>query len=92
MGLEFNKIYNMDCLSGLMEMPDESVGLLVTSLPYYNAREYSQWETVAEYMSDMKEIFEEVYRVLKNHRYIVVNVGDVLCKTARVSGLCKNCH
>lgn len=81
--MEVNKIYNMDCLDGLKAMPNESIDLMVTSPPYYNAREYSQWGTVEEYMKDMEGIFKELYRCMKNHKYIVVNVGDVVCQTGK---------
>lgn len=81
----FDKIYNKDCYTGLQELDMESVELCVTSPPYFNAREYSNWKTVDDYMRDMKNIFTEVYRVLKNHRYIVVNVGDVTCQTSEAS-------
>ena len=73
--MELNKIHNIDCLIGLKQMSDDSIDLMVTSPPYYNAREYSQWETVEDYMNDMKNIFIEVFRTLKNHHYIIVNVG-----------------
>ena len=81
--MEINKIYNMNCLEGLRQMEDESIDLMVTSPPYYNAREYSQWETVDSYMDDMKEIFTELYRCIKNHKYIVVNVGDVTSQVGK---------
>lgn len=32
--MELNRIYNMDCLAGMKEMPDESVDLVVTDPPY----------------------------------------------------------
>lgn len=81
--MEINKIYNMNCLEGLRQTEDESIDLMVTSPPYYNAREYSQWETVDSYMDDMKEIFTELYRCMKNHKYIVVNVGDVTSQVGK---------
>lgn len=64
-------------------MCDDSIDLMVTSPPYYNAREYSQWETVEDYMNDMKNIFIEVFRTLKNHHYIIVNVGDISCQVGK---------
>ncbi len=73
-----NKTHNIDCESGMRELNDESIDLVITSPPYFNAREYSQWETVTDYMTDMKNIFTEVYRILKNHKVIVVNVGDIV--------------
>lgn len=75
-----NKIINCDCLEGLKKLPESCIDLTVTSPPYYNARDYSHWDTVGAYMADMKEIFKEIYRVTKNHHYIVVNVGDVTCQ------------
>lgn len=78
--LRLNNIYNIDCLNGLKDCDNDSIDLVVTSPPYYNAREYSQWNTINDYMSDMKLIFMEIYRTLKNHHYIVINVGDVICQ------------
>ena len=75
--MEINKIHNIDCLLGLQSMGNESIDVIVTSPPYYNAREYSQWPTVEKYMSDMKKIFTEAYRTMKNHHYVIINVGDV---------------
>lgn len=77
------KIYNEDCLTVLKKISNDKIDLLVTSPPYYNAREYSQWQTVDDYMSEMKAIFTEVYRTLKNHHYIIVNVGDVVCQVGK---------
>lgn len=76
--LGINDIYNIDCLDGLRQLGENSIDLIVTSPPYYNARDYSQWESVDDYMVDMKEIFSMAYNCMKNHRYIIVNVGDVI--------------
>ena len=81
--MDLNKVYNMNCLNGLRQMKDNSIDLMVTSPPYYNAREYSQWDTVESYMMDMKEIFTELYRCMKNHKCIVVNIGDVTSQVGR---------
>lgn len=72
------ELINNDCLIHLSKMEDNTLDLLVTSPPYYNAREYSCWKTPQDYMENMKQIFSQVFRVLKNHHYIVVNVGDVI--------------
>ena len=66
-----------DCLDFLKRMDSESVQLMVTSPPYYNARDYSQWETLDNYLEEMSRIIEECYRVLDNHRPFVFNVGDI---------------
>ena len=65
------------CLDLMRGMKTESIHLMVTSPPYYNARDYSQWRNLDEYLSDMKEIIQECYRVLDNHRPFVFNVGDI---------------
>jgi len=66
-----------DCYQVLRRMKSESVHLIVTSPPYYNAKEYSQWENLNEYFDDMRKILTECYRVLDNHRVLVFNVGDI---------------
>lgn len=73
----------MDCVEGMRILPDRSIDLTVTSPPYFNAREYSQWETLSDYLHDMELSFSEVYRVLKNHHYLVLNVGDITCQTGK---------
>ena len=65
------------CLDFLRRMDSESVQLMVTSPPYYNARDYSQWATLDDYLDDMSCIIKECYRVLDNHRPFVFNVGDI---------------
>ncbi|MDC0054624.1 site-specific DNA-methyltransferase [Candidatus Pelagibacter sp.] len=71
------KIVWGDCLNTLKKMNSESVQLMVTSPPYYNAREYSQWKDINDYLEDMREIIKETFRVLDNHRVWVFNVGDI---------------
>ena len=66
-----------DCLDFLRRMDSESVQLMVTSPPYYNARDYFQWATLDDYLDDMSCIIKECYRVLDNHRPFVFNVGDI---------------
>ncbi|BCB96833.1 hypothetical protein JZK55_17550 [Dissulfurispira thermophila] len=71
------KIIWGDCFKALKKMKSESIHLMVTSPPYYNAREYSQWENLHAYLDDMRIIIRESYRVLDNHRVWVFNIGDV---------------
>ncbi|MBE6700573.1 MAG: site-specific DNA-methyltransferase [Ruminococcaceae bacterium] len=66
-----------DCLNVLKSLKSESVHLMVTSPPYYNAREYSHWDDLKKYLEDMRAIIKEAYRVLDNHRVFVWNVGDI---------------
>ena len=66
-----------NCLDFLKRMDSESVQLMVTSPPYYNARDYSQWATLDDYLDEMSSIIKECYRVLDNHRPFVFNIGDI---------------
>ena len=66
-----------DCSDVLKAMESESVQLMITSPPYFNAREYSQWDTLDAYLEDMHNVIKESYRVLDNHRPFVFNVGDI---------------
>ena len=72
------KVVWSGCLQALRRLPSESVGHIVTSPPYYNAREYSTWPNLQAYLDDMREIILECYRVLDNHRVFVFNVSDVV--------------
>lgn len=71
------KIIWGDCLKSLKLMKSESVGAMVTSPPYYNARDYAQYKNLNEYLDTMEQILKECYRVLDNHRVFVFNVGDI---------------
>lgn len=66
-----------DCVESMAKMESESIQLMVTSPPYYNARQYSQWENLDTYLADMSRVIAESYRVLENHRAFVFNVGDI---------------
>lgn len=71
------KIIWGDCLNALKQMKNESVGVMVTSPPYYNARDYAHYANLQEYLNTMEAILHECYRVLDNHRVFVFNVGDI---------------
>ena len=74
------KIIWGDCLDKLKLFPSESVGLMCTSPPYYNARDYSTWNNLNDYLTFMTDIIKECYRVLDNHRVFVFNISDVVTK------------
>ena len=71
------KIIWGDCLNALKMMKSESVGAMVTSPPYYNARDYAQYKNLQEYLATMEAVLRECWRVLDNHRVFVFNVGDI---------------
>jgi len=78
-----HKIILGDSAKVLKSFPDNSIHLAVTSPPYFNAREYSQWTNLQSYLDDMRKIFIEVFRVLDNHRVFVLNVGDINSQIGR---------
>lgn len=76
--LELNNIYNVDCLEGIKKLSNESIDLVVTSPPYFNVKEYSTWNTYEEFLKFLKDIFKEVYRVLKEGRMCAVNISTII--------------
>jgi len=80
--MELNAVYNIDCMEGLKQLPDNSVDCCITSPPYYGLRDYGVKgqigleETPEAYIQKMVEIFSEVYRVLKKTGTLWLNIGD----------------
>lgn len=76
--MELNKIYNEDCLKGLKELYDDSVDLIVTSPPYYNAKEYAHWGAYNDFLDWLKEVFTLIYQKLKEGRMCCVNLSVII--------------
>jgi DNA modification methylase len=82
MDIELDKVYNMDCLSGLRQMPDNSVDCCITSPPYYGLRDYGVDGQIGlekspdDYVAKITEVFREVHRVLKLTGTLWLNIGD----------------
>lgn len=67
----------------LRDLPNESVDLVFTSPPYYNAKpEYAEYLSYEEYLLKMKKIIHECHRVLNEGRFFVINVSPVLLRRA----------
>ena len=62
----------------LKYVPDESVHLTFTSPPYYNARDYSIYQSYDEYLKILENIFKEVHRVTKDGRFFVLNTSPII--------------
>ena len=69
-----------DSAKTLRQLEDESIQLIFTSPPYYNAREYSDYTSYDEYLSRMKAIFCACCRILEDGRFMIVNVSPVITK------------
>lgn len=76
--MKLNQIYNENCLETMARMPDGFIDLTVTSPPYFNAKNYSQYADIDEYMDTMRDIFSLCYSVLKKSRMCVVNISPVI--------------
>lgn len=67
----------------LLQTPSESIDLVFTSPPYYNARpEYSDYIQYDEYLLKMKKIIHQCHRVLNEGRFFVINISPVLIRRA----------
>lgn len=74
-----HKLIIGNCMS-MEEIPDESVHLMVTSPPYFNAPfDYKGvFKNYAQYLGVLNRVANEVFRVLKNGRVAVLNIDDML--------------
>lgn len=73
-----NTIVQGDVLEALKYVPEESVHLTFTSPPYYNARDYSIYQSYDEYLKFLEEVFKEVHRVTKEGRFFVLNTSPII--------------
>lgn len=65
----------------LQDLPAESVDLVFTSPPYFNARpEYNDYLDYEEYLLKIRRTIREVHRVLAEGRFFVMNVSPVLLR------------
>ena len=72
-----------DCSELLEEMPTESVDLIFTSPPYFNARpEYSEFEEYETYLLKLRQVIRKCHRVLSEGRFFVINISPVLLRRA----------
>jgi site-specific DNA-methyltransferase (adenine-specific) len=67
---EINNIYNVDCLVGMKDLPNDCIDLVVTSPPYDDLRNYNG------YHFDFENIAIELFRVMKKGGVVVWVVGD----------------
>ncbi len=69
------------------EIADETIGLIVTSPPYWHLKDYGiegqigYGQSLHEYLKDLYRVWKESYRVLKPGRRLCVNVGDQFARS-----------
>lgn len=85
-----NTIAYGDSSKVLLEMPAESVDLIFTSPPYYNARpEYTDYLSYEEYLLNMRKVIKQCHRVLGEGRFFVINISPVLVRRVNRSSASK---
>jgi len=78
-----NTVILGDSENALLDLPSQSVDLVFTSPPYYNARpEYEDYLSYESYLLKMRRIIHNCHRVLAEGRFFVMNVSPVLIRRA----------
>lgn len=73
-----NIVVQGDVQEILSYVPEESIHLTFTSPPYYNARDYSIYQSYDEYLKFLEGVFKEIHRVTKEGRFFVLNTSPVI--------------
>lgn len=73
-----NVVVHGDVRQALKYVPGEAVHLTFTSPPYYNARDYSIYTSYVEYLDFLTAVFQQVHRVTKEGRFLIVNTSPVI--------------
>lgn len=80
--MEMNKIYNLDCMVGLAQLPEKFVQMCVTSPPYWKLRDYKvagqhgMEDTPEAFVEQQVAVFREVKRVLRDDGTLWIVIGD----------------
>ena len=67
-----------DCLEVMRSMPDKSVDAVITSPPYFNAKDYSHWNTYQEYLDFLDSLFNSLPRICENPSILAINLSCVI--------------
>ncbi|MDR0644017.1 MAG: HEAT repeat domain-containing protein, partial [Treponema sp.] len=73
-----NTVVHGDTIDVMKLLKDESVHLTFTSPPYYNARDYSIYPSYKAYLEFLRDVFQEVYRITKEGRFLLLNTSPVI--------------
>ena len=64
--MEIDKIYNMDCLEGMKQIPDGSVDAIICDLPYGTTD--NQWDSIIP----LDQLWAQYKRIIKKNGAIVL--------------------
>lgn len=71
----------------MIEVQNDSIGLVVTSPPYWNIKDYGlnnqigYGQTLHDYLKDLYRVWKECYRVLQPGRRLCINIGDQFARS-----------
>lgn len=75
--MDLNKVYNMDCIKGLVEIPDKSVNMVLTDIPYGfvshkidNGLRRVNKDSADEVNFDMDTLLDELVRICYGSIYV----------------------
>lgn len=72
------EIINDNSTIGIAKLMPNQIGCAITSPPYYNAREYSQWSNLVCYLIDMMSNALSVFNACEQGSYYLYNIGDIV--------------
>ena len=81
-----HKIFIADSRS-MPEVPDESVHLIITSPPYWQLKDYDNFQqigfhdTYEEYINNLDLVWKECHRVLYDGCRLCINIGDQFARS-----------
>ena len=64
--MELDKIYNMDCLEGMKQIPDGSVDAIICDLPYGTTE--NEWDIVIPF----DKLWEQYLRIMKDNAPVIL--------------------
>ncbi|MHB9650068.1 DNA-methyltransferase (plasmid) [Weissella paramesenteroides] len=74
-----NSLVLGDSIEELKKLPDNSIDMVFTSPPYYNAKtEYSEYVSYDDYLNFIDDIIKEVNRVLIPGKFFIMNSSPIL--------------
>lgn len=72
------EVLNGDSTVGIRQLKAGQIGAVITSPPYYNAREYSQWSNLLLYLIDMLKNASSIFDSMTEDGNYLYNIGDIV--------------
>ena len=79
--LELNKLYNMDCMEGMQQIPDKSIDMILCDLPYGTTA--CKWDSVIPF----EPLWGQYERIIKDNGAIVLFGSEPFSSLLRTSNI-----